>query len=57
MKTSMGSQPVDVGPIPSGAWQRAEQSAAPHGRLGWLLLAEVGRYLEFFAIARQSESA
>ena len=57
MKAPRGSHPVGAGSIPSSAWQRAEQSAAPPGRLGRLLLAEVERYLEFFAIARQSESA
>jgi hypothetical protein len=33
--------------------RRGEWTAAPPGRLGRLLLADVERYLEFFSIARE----
>ena len=47
-----GPQRPDVSDLEAETARRGEWNAATPGRLGKRLLADIDRYLEFFAIAR-----
>ena len=51
-----GPRRPDVSDLEAEAAARGEWAAAPPGRLGKRLLADIEPYLEFFAIARSSEA-